>query len=121
MADRDAPDEKDAERVADFLEIYDLLASRFPYTLRDFYALTLRQIHLLSRKAVEKQQEAIRIEAAIHGIKMPDHNEANDLGTSSSKEFKAKEEKLRSAEASVLRALKERAEKMQVTGKKENG
>jgi len=121
MADRDALDNEDSKKVADFLEIYDLVASRYPYTLRGFYTLTLRQIHLLSRKSVEKQQEEIRIEAAIHGIKMPDHNEANDLGATSNKEFKAREAKLNAAEASVLAALRKRAEKMQGLEKKDNG
>lgn len=112
MADRGAPDSEAQKKSADFLEIYDLVASRYPYTLGQFYALTLRQIHLLARKAVEKKSEAIKIEAAIHGIKMPDTDTVNDLGATSAKEFKAKEAQLNAAEASVLKTLRERAEKM---------
>ena len=52
--------------------IYDALASRYGYTLTEFYELTLRQVTQLLKVSSKAKHKELAQEAALHGVKLKD-------------------------------------------------
>lgn len=49
---------------------YDVVASRYGYSIDDFYNLTLRQLHIILSVAGDKRYEEIEVQAALQGRKL---------------------------------------------------
>lgn len=66
--------------------IYDSLANRYGLSLKDFYELSLRQIHILLEKASSGLHKDLEIQAALMGKKLQPKLEFNDFSEEQEKE-----------------------------------
>ncbi len=58
------------ESAVCYASYYDTIASRYGYSLEQFYTLTLRQIHILLKVIGDKQYEELEVQAALQGRKL---------------------------------------------------
>lgn len=56
--------------------IYDSIASRYHYTIDEFYELTTRQIMLLLKILGDAKYEEFKLQATLHGVKLKPRPEA---------------------------------------------
>ena len=62
-----------------YARYYDTVASRYGYTLDQFYSLTLGQLHALLNVCGDKQYEELEVQAALAGKKLKPRMTFNDV------------------------------------------
>lgn len=86
-------------------DIYDSLASRYAYSLEDFYNLTLRQIHILLEKLEDGKYKELEIQASLLGKKLKPRVTYSDFSEEQEVE---QQEQANEALAELQRKYKER-------------
>lgn len=74
------------ETVNCYVDFYDSIASRYGYTIEDFYNLTLRQIMMLLKKVSNKRHDELAIKAALMGRKIEDRVRLEEIPEEQEKE-----------------------------------
>lgn len=94
------PEIKNKKRIAEFNELtaggkspeicyakyYDKVAARYGYTIEQFYALTLRQVHILLTTVNDKEYDELEVQASLVGKKLKPRITVDDIGEEDEKE-----------------------------------